>query len=121
MGESLYPRGASLVVRGRSRCATRCRNGIDVHMSNGHYTGIIRWARVSAGHVVILLWSIARDTLHPVANAPGVKPTLCTHAYQASRLGADEATGEWRNWQTRWLQVPVSFTDVGVQVPLRPQ
>ena len=24
---------------------------------------------------------------------------------------------EWRNWQTRWIQNPVSFTDVRVRVP----
>ena len=33
------------------------------------------------------------------------------------KLFKNKKLPEWRNWQTRWIQNPVSFTDVRVRVP----
>ena len=37
---------------------------------------------------------------------------------QAGRYALPLHSGEWRNWQTRWLQVPVSVRTWGFKSPL---
>src|SRR5690606_29062401 len=64
-----------------------------------------------------------RSVVHPVGvpvAATGPGPALVDPA-DAALSSRPCCSGEWRNWQTRWLQVPVSERTWGFKSPLAHQ
>ena len=115
-------------------CERAVRHAVPFERSSGHYTNFVCkyigeqrslpsvwWGglRIVRGVEGILLQDCAACLISQSCIFDIVDLCFCFRCVGACYANG-RCFGRVAEWQTRWLQVPVSFMDVGVQVPLRP-